>query len=88
MIHNLTPVEDQVWITYDIDFIPATAPQAQGIKEAKPAWLDVQNGSVYPVFDALKGRVRTACSRTRTTTRTPTRAASRSTSGWFRTTWS
>jgi plastocyanin len=55
MIHNLTPVEDQVWITYDIDFIPATAPQAQGMKKAKPAWLDVQNGSVYPVFDALKG---------------------------------
>ncbi len=55
MIHNLTPVEDQVFITYDIDFIPASSPAAQGIREAKPAWLDVQNGSVYPVFDALRG---------------------------------
>jgi plastocyanin len=55
MIHDLTPIPDQVFITYDIDFIPATSPAAQGIREAKPAWLDVQNGSVYPVFDALRG---------------------------------
>ena len=29
MIHNLTPAPYQVWITYDLDFIPSTAPAAQ-----------------------------------------------------------
>lgn len=55
MLHNLTAKRDQVWITYDIDFLPATAAAAKGIRAARPVWLDVQNGSAYPVFDALKG---------------------------------
>ena len=55
MIHNLTPKPNQVWITYDIDFIPATSPAAQGIKPARPIWMDVQNGETYPVFDVLQG---------------------------------
>jgi plastocyanin len=55
MIHDLTPKPFQVWITYDIDLLPATAPAASTIREARPVWMDVQNGSVYPVFDALKG---------------------------------
>jgi plastocyanin len=55
MIHDLVPSPDQVWITYDIDFIPATSPQSTGIREARPIWMDVQNGKIYPVFDALQG---------------------------------
>jgi plastocyanin len=55
MIHNLWPKPNQVWATYDIDFIPASSPAAKGIKPARPIWMDVQNGSVYPVFDVIRG---------------------------------
>jgi plastocyanin len=55
MIHDLFPTPDQIYIAYDIDFIPATAKAAKTLRPARPIWLDVQNGSVYPVFDALKG---------------------------------
>jgi plastocyanin len=55
MLHNLTSKPDKVWITYDIDLVPATAPEAASIKPARPIWMDVQNGSVYPVFDVQKG---------------------------------
>ncbi len=55
MLHNLWPDPAKVWITYDIDFIPATAPEAKDIVAARPIWMDVQNGSLYPVFDVLKG---------------------------------
>ncbi|MEO6124377.1 MAG: hypothetical protein ABIR32_11910 [Ilumatobacteraceae bacterium] len=55
MLHNLTDELKQVWITYDIDFIPGDSPAAVGIVGARPIWMDVQNGSVYPVFDVIKG---------------------------------
>jgi len=55
MLHNLLTTPDQVWITYDIDFIPSSSPAARNIKPARPIWLDVQKGSLYPVFDVLKG---------------------------------
>lgn len=55
MLHNLTSKPDKVWITYDIDMVPATAPEAASIKPARPIWMDVQNGSGYPVFDVPKG---------------------------------
>jgi plastocyanin len=55
MLHNLFPAPQQIWITYDIDLIPATAPQAASMQTAHPVWMDVQNGSGYPVFDAIKG---------------------------------
>ena len=55
MIHNLFDFTEQIWITYDLDVIPADAPEAQGITEAYPIWMDIQNGSTYPVFDAHKG---------------------------------
>src|SRR5205085_12075219 len=56
MIHNLTPTPTSVRITYDIDFVPDTAPGAAGITSAHPLWLDVAGLSTYPVFDALKGQ--------------------------------
>jgi plastocyanin len=55
MIHNLTAKPYQVSITYDVDFVPATSPKAATMKDVHPIWLDVENGKVYPVFDALKG---------------------------------
>jgi len=55
MLHNLTPDPAQVWVTYDIDFIPATSPAAKGIQPARPIWMDVQNGETYPVFDVARG---------------------------------
>ncbi|MGO9876636.1 MAG: hypothetical protein ACLPVY_22915 [Acidimicrobiia bacterium] len=55
MLHNLTPNRAQVWITYDIDFIPATSPAAKGIVAVRPIWMDVQNGEGYPVFNVPKG---------------------------------
>ena len=55
MIHNLTTITDNVWITYTLDFIPAAAPEARAIKPVRPVWMDVQNGSGYPVFDTKRG---------------------------------
>ena len=54
MIHNLTPVAEEAYITWEIDFVPATAPGAQGMKEAKPLWLDVAGLKPYPVFDVKR----------------------------------
>src|SRR5690242_925746 len=55
MIHNLTAKPYQASVTYDVDFVPATSPKAATMKDVHPIWLDVQNGKIYPVFDALKG---------------------------------
>jgi len=56
MIHNLTPKPDLVWITYDVDYIPkATAEGALGLKPAYPVWLDVRQGSGYPVMNVQRG---------------------------------
>jgi plastocyanin len=54
MIHNLLPNEDTAYLTYEIDFVPLDAPGAQGMKEAKPLWLDVAGLSAYPVFDVKR----------------------------------
>jgi len=56
MIHNLTPQPTSVRLTYDIDFVPDTAPAAAGITRARPLWLDVAGLRTYPVFDALQGQ--------------------------------
>jgi plastocyanin len=55
MVHNLWPDPNKVWITYDIDFIPATSPAAKNIVPARPVWMDVENGKIYPVFDVIRG---------------------------------
>ena len=55
MIHNLVARTDDVYITYDIDFVPATSPAAASIKPARPVWMDVENGKLYPVFDVFRG---------------------------------
>src|SRR4051794_32663920 len=42
MLHNLTPVAEHVYLVWDLDFVPAEQAEAQGIKPARPLWLDVQ----------------------------------------------
>ena len=51
MIHNLTSEPMELDIQYTIDFIPDSSPAAAGITGVRPIWMDVQNGSGYPVFD-------------------------------------
>jgi plastocyanin len=55
MIHNLTPTATDVYITYDLDFIPAGTPADEGIKDIRTAWVDVMGQQIYPVFDVHKG---------------------------------
>jgi plastocyanin len=55
MIHNLTPVPTEVYLVYEIDFIPKSSPAARGIAPVRPIWMDVENKSAYPVFDVEKG---------------------------------
>jgi plastocyanin len=55
MLHVLDDKAYNVYVTYDFDFIPATSPAASTITEAQPVWMDVQNGSIYPVFNVTAG---------------------------------
>ncbi|MFM7270950.1 MAG: hypothetical protein ACKO2C_04870 [Actinomycetes bacterium] len=54
MLHVLDENAYDVKVTYDFDFIPYTVSGAR-IKPAVPIWMDVRNGSSYPVFDAIAG---------------------------------
>jgi plastocyanin len=54
MIHDLTSNGARIYVTYDIDFVPANSPLGQSLRPARPVWMDVQNGSAYPVFDVLR----------------------------------
>ena len=53
MLHVLDDKAYDVKLTYDLDFVP----DAPGVnmREVVPWWLDVQNGSIYPVFDVPAG---------------------------------
>ncbi len=55
MIHNLTAQPMTLDISYTVDFIPDTSPAAEGMRGVRPIWMDVENGSGYPVFDTIKG---------------------------------
>jgi len=54
MIHDLVAQPFNVRITYDITFIPAKN-NKKPPTSVIPIWMDVQNGSVYPVFDVHRG---------------------------------
>ena len=54
MIHNLVTEPMDLTVTYRIEFIPDTADAAENIKPARPIWMDVQDGSLYPVFDTYR----------------------------------
>jgi hypothetical protein len=51
MIHNLTSHAAEVYINYDIDFVPATSPAAASITSTHPIWMDVEAHHLYPVFN-------------------------------------
>ena len=55
MIHNLTPVPTQVYMVYQIDFVPNGSPAARGMRAVRPIWTDVRKGNLYPVFNVRKG---------------------------------
>ena len=55
MIHNLTPVASKVKLQYTIDFIPDGSKADKNIRPVRPIWMDVENGSLYPVFNVHKG---------------------------------
>jgi hypothetical protein len=55
MIHDLTAAPQQVYITYELFFIPDSAPQAQAMTRIDTQWMDVQGVKPYPVFNAPRG---------------------------------
>jgi plastocyanin len=57
MIHNLTSKGGrQVYITWEIDWVPETTPARTDINPATIHWLDVAGSpQIYPVFDAERG---------------------------------
>jgi hypothetical protein len=54
MIHDLVPNATDVYITYDLTFVPDSAPAAASIKTVRTQWLDVSGLRAYPVFDARR----------------------------------
>lgn len=52
MIHNLTPKPADVYIDYELEFLPAGTP---GMKEVRTVWMDVMGFMAYPVFDVHRG---------------------------------
>ena len=43
MLHNQTPVPENVYITYEVDFVPKSL--GTSIKPVRPIWMDAVNGS-------------------------------------------
>jgi plastocyanin len=54
MVHNLITSPDTVYLTWQIDFIPASSPAAKAMTPVSTQWMDVEGGKAYPVFDALR----------------------------------
>jgi plastocyanin len=57
MIHSLNATEGrEVYLTWQMDWVPQTEPPRTDIHAAKIRWMDVAGSPhVYPVFDAEKG---------------------------------
>ena len=64
MIHSAATRPEQVWLTYEIDFVPTADAKRLGIAPVKPLWLDVQKDPIAkgapstssnPVFNAQRG---------------------------------
>jgi plastocyanin len=57
MIHSLTPRGNrQVYVTWEIDWVPETDPPRTDIQSIRIRWMDVAGSpQVYPVFDAERG---------------------------------
>ncbi len=55
MLHNLTATPGrQVYLTWQIDWVPQTEPARTDITAIHGEFLDVANGGAYPVFDAQR----------------------------------
>ncbi len=53
MLHNLTAQPGrQVYLTWQIDWVPQTEPARTDISRIRGTFMDVANGGAYPVFDA------------------------------------
>ena len=55
MIHNLVSSRMKLYITYDVDFVPARSPTGRRMQPVRPVWMDVENGASYRVFDVKRG---------------------------------
>ena len=53
MVHSAVQNPMEVFITYDVDFVPQEAGEALGMKPAYPLWTDVRP-SGYPVFNVQR----------------------------------
>jgi hypothetical protein len=53
MVHSAIQEPMELYITYDVDFIPEANAEKLGIKPAYPVWLDVRP-SGYPVFNTQR----------------------------------
>jgi hypothetical protein len=82
MIHNLTPVPTQVYMVYEIDFIPKTSPRARAIEPVHPIWMDVEGGRYIPSSTSRRAPGARAGTPIPTTTRRPTTVDADETSGW------
>jgi plastocyanin len=52
MIHDLLPNPTDVYVTYDMTFVPDSDPASAQIKPTHVLWMDVAGFRAYPVFDA------------------------------------
>ena len=55
MLHVLDDQPYDVKLTYDFDFIADGTRGAANVRAVVPWWMDVHNGSIYPVFDVPAG---------------------------------
>jgi hypothetical protein len=53
MVHSAIQQPLEVYITYDVDFVPEAKGEELGLKSAYPIWLDVRP-SGYPVFNTQR----------------------------------
>jgi hypothetical protein len=54
MVHSAVQQPMEVFITYDVDFVPKAKGDALGIRPAYPIWLDVRPTDFYPVFNVQR----------------------------------
>lgn len=54
MVHSAITRPLEVFITYEVDFVPQDKGGELGLKSAYPIWLDVRPNSGYPVFNAQR----------------------------------
>jgi plastocyanin len=53
MIHNLSPDAADVYIDYELEFVPASS--GRTLKDLRTLWMDVMGLKAYPVFDVHRG---------------------------------